>query len=78
MASLDLIKAIAATAELCGAKLSEAAAEMLLLDLSAYPEAEVMAALARVRRSGKRLAGGAEVQQDTPHRCRSPTQPHHR
>lgn len=62
MASLDLIKAIAATAELCGANLSEAAAEMLLADLSAYPEQAVMAALARVRRSGKRFSLGAIIE----------------
>lgn len=56
MASRELIKAIAATSELCGAKLSEAAASMLVADLAAYPEADVIAALTRVRKGGKRFS----------------------
>jgi hypothetical protein len=56
MASKELIQAIAATAELCGAKLSEAAAKMLVADLSHFNEQDVMAALSRVRKSGKRFS----------------------
>lgn len=63
MASKELIKAIAATAELCGAKLSEAAALMLVQDLSAYPENQVMTALSRVRKSGKRFSLGAVIEE---------------
>lgn len=56
MASKELIQAIAATAELCGAKLSEGAARMLLADLAAFQEDHVMAALSRVRKNGKRFS----------------------
>jgi len=56
MASSEFIKALAATAELCGARLTEAAASMLVADLAAYPEADVIAALSRVRRGGKRFS----------------------
>lgn len=62
MATLELIKAVAATAELCGAKLSEAAAEMLVRDLSAYPEQQVLVALTRVRKAGKRFSIGAVIE----------------
>jgi hypothetical protein len=63
MASIELIKAVAATAELCGAKLSEAAADMLVQDLSAYPERAVMVALNRVRKSGKRFSLGLIIEE---------------
>lgn len=56
MVTKELIQAIAATAELCGAKLSDGAARMLLADLDAYPEHAVIAALTRVRKSGKRFS----------------------
>ncbi|HJV52762.1 MAG TPA: hypothetical protein VJ652_14945 [Noviherbaspirillum sp.] len=63
MATAELIQAIAATAELCGAKLSEAAARMLVRDLSAYPEQRVMAALTKVRKSGKRFSLGVIIEE---------------
>lgn len=63
MPSAELIQAIAATAELCGASLSEAAAKMLVRDLSEYPEAAVMQALTKVRRSGKRFSLGAIIEE---------------
>lgn len=63
MASRELIQAIAATAELCGAKLSEAAAMMLVQDLSEYPEQQVLVALTRVRKSGKRFSLGAVIEE---------------
>lgn len=62
MATRELIQAIAATAELCGAKLSEAAAMMLVNDLSEYPEHQVLAALVRVRKTGKRFSLGAVIE----------------
>jgi hypothetical protein len=63
MASRELIQAIAATAELCGAKLSEAAALMLVRDLSEYPEHQVLEALTRVRKSSKRFSLGAIIEE---------------
>lgn len=62
MATLDLIKAIAATAELCGARLTEAGASMLVSDLSQYPEALVLDALSKVRRSPVRFSLGAIIE----------------
>lgn len=50
MASANLIKAIAATAELCGKTYTPAAAAMLAQDLEGYDEQAVMAALTRCRR----------------------------
>jgi hypothetical protein len=61
MASKELIQAIAATAELCGAKISETAAMMLVHDLAAYPEPQVFAALSKVRKTGKRFSLGSLV-----------------
>lgn len=63
MSSAELIQAIAATAELCGAALSEAAAKMLVRDLSEYPEEAVLRALTKVRRSGKRFSLGAIIEE---------------
>lgn len=63
MASREFIQAIAATAELCGAKLSEQAASMLVADLSDYPERDVFNALSRVRKSGKRFSLGAIIEE---------------
>lgn len=63
MASRELIQAIAATAELCGAKLSEAAAMMLVQDLAQYPEGHVLQALSRVRKSGKRFSVGLVIEE---------------
>lgn len=50
MASKELIEAVAVTAELCGRTFSEAAARVFVGDLSAYPEAAVIKALARCRK----------------------------
>jgi hypothetical protein len=61
MAKIDLIKAIAATAELCGARLTEAGASMLVNDLSQYPEGQVVQALSIVRRSQGRFSLGAII-----------------
>jgi hypothetical protein len=63
MASQELIQAIAATVELCGARLSEAAVDMLIADLSGYPEKIVIDALVRVRRGGKRFSVGAIIEE---------------
>jgi len=61
MAAVELIQALAATAELCGTNLSEAAAKMLLLDLSDYDERAVMVALSRCRRELKGRLTLAEI-----------------
>lgn len=50
MHSPELIEAVMVTAEICGRTFSEPAAKMFLADLSPYPEAQVVAALARCRR----------------------------
>lgn len=50
MASVQLIQAVAVTAELCGRVFTEAAARVFVDDLSGFDEALVMAALARCRR----------------------------
>ena len=49
-ASIELIKAVAVTAELCGRVFSDAAAEVFVSDLEGYPEGLVIAALARCRK----------------------------
>jgi hypothetical protein len=54
-ASLDLIKAVAVTAELCGRTFSEPAARVFVEDLQSYPELAVLAALRRCRREVKGL-----------------------
>lgn len=48
--SSDLIQAVIATAELCGAVLSAPAAELMVHDLAEYPASAVAEALQRVRR----------------------------
>lgn len=53
MASGDLLQAIAVTAELTGTALSEGAAKVLSMDLSVYPEDQVLGALRRCRRELK-------------------------
>lgn len=59
MASKNLIQAVAITAELCGGtQLSDLAAQAFLDDLSGYPEAGVLKALARCR---KELTGRLTV-----------------
>lgn len=50
MPSLELIQAVAVTAELCGRTFSDAAAAMFVSDLSIYDEKAVIGALARCRR----------------------------
>ncbi len=49
MLSLDLVRALAVTAELTGTLLSPDAAQILASDLEPYPEPQVLAALARCR-----------------------------
>jgi hypothetical protein len=51
-ASTALIRAVAATAELCGKSYSPAAAAMLVNDLSGFDEGSVMLALTRCRKDG--------------------------
>lgn len=59
MASKNLIQSVAVTAELCGGtQLSDLAAKAFLEDLSGYPEAGVLTALARCR---KELTGHLTV-----------------
>ena len=53
MPTLNLIKAIAVTAELTGTQFSEIAAEVMATDLALYPENQVMKALTRCRRELK-------------------------
>lgn len=48
--STGLLQALAVTAELCGAELSDGAARVMLEDLAEFPEAAVLKALVRVRR----------------------------
>lgn len=55
MASVELIKAVAVTAELCGRVFSDAAAEVFVADLEGFPEPAVMAALVRCRREVRGL-----------------------
>lgn len=50
MPSIDLIKAVAVTAELCGRTFSPEAAAVFVDDLGAYPEPAVIRALAKCRR----------------------------
>lgn len=50
MAKSDIVKAVAVTAELMGATLSEIAAKVLCEDLLAYQESQVLKALVRCRR----------------------------
>ncbi|KDR39183.1 hypothetical protein BG61_34330 [Caballeronia glathei] len=61
MAAVDLIQALAATAELCGTNLSEAAAKMLLTDLADYDERAVLVALSKCRRELKGRLTLAEI-----------------
>jgi hypothetical protein len=53
MSRADVIRAIAATAELCGKTFSPAAAAMLAADLADYDEQAVMVALTRCRKELK-------------------------
>jgi hypothetical protein len=53
MPSIELLKAVAVTAELCGRTFSEGAARVFVEDLAGFPESAVMRALARCRREVK-------------------------
>jgi hypothetical protein len=61
MASSELLKAIAVTAELMGATLSPMAAKVFADDLAGYPEPAVLDSLARCRREVKGRLTVAEV-----------------
>lgn len=51
MISERVLQALIVTAEVCGANLSDAAAEIMLHDLAEYPEQSVLAALADCRKT---------------------------
>jgi hypothetical protein len=61
MASKALLEAVVVTAELCGRVFSGPAARVFVADLSAYPEAQIIGALARCRRELKGLLTVADV-----------------
>lgn len=61
MASIELIKAVAVTAELCGRTFSPEAAAVFVSDLASYPEQAVIKALARCRREVKGILTIADV-----------------
>lgn len=61
MASTDLIKAVAVTAELCGRVFSPEAAAVFVSDLAPYPEPAVIAALARCRKEVRGMLTIADV-----------------
>lgn len=50
MGRADIARALAVTAELTGSEISEGALDVMVMDLAAYPEQQVMAALTRCRR----------------------------
>lgn len=50
---IELLQALAVTAEITGTELSEAAARVIAADLEAYPHTQVMVALERCRRETK-------------------------
>lgn len=53
MQNVELLKALAVTAEVCGASISNAAAQVFVAELSLYPEHTVFAALRRLNREHK-------------------------
>ena len=59
MASSDLVKAVAVTAELCGRSFSPEAARVFIEDLAQYPEHQVFGSLKRCR---KEVRGALTVQ----------------
>lgn len=61
MASESLIKAAAVTAELCGRTFTPAAARIFCEDLEAYPEDQVLRALARCRKDVKGILTTSDV-----------------
>lgn len=60
-ASEKLIQAVAVTAELCGRTFSPAAAQQFVVDLEAYSEAAVLAALQRCRQEVRGVLTVADV-----------------
>lgn len=61
MASIELIQALAATAELCGTSLSEPAAKLLIADLADFDQRSVLTALSKCRRELKGRLTLAEI-----------------
>ena len=61
MASVELIKAVAVTAELCGRVFSEAAAAVFVSDLDGFEERAVMRALSRCRKEVRGILTVADV-----------------
>lgn len=61
MVSVDVIKAVAVTAELCGRVFSEAAAEVFCGDLAGFPDEAVLRALARCRKEVRGLLTVSDV-----------------
>ncbi|MDE2098924.1 MAG: hypothetical protein KGL39_16845 [Patescibacteria group bacterium] len=59
--SVELLQAVAVTAELCGRTFSEAAARMFMQDLSLYDEKAVIKALSKCRKEVKGLLTVADV-----------------
>jgi len=55
MPSIELVQAVAVTAELCGRTFTEAAARVFVDDLQGFPEPAVIKALARCRREVRGL-----------------------
>lgn len=53
MPSIEVLEAVAVTAELCGRTFSESAARVFVSDLAGFKDAAVIAALARCRREVK-------------------------
>jgi hypothetical protein len=53
MPSIELLQAVAVTAELCGRTFTEGAARVFVEDLAGFPEQAVLRALARCRREVK-------------------------
>lgn len=58
---VEVVKAVAVTAELCGRTFTPAAAECFVADLSGYPPQQVIAALARCRREVRGVLTLADV-----------------
>lgn len=61
MASIEVIKAVAVTAELCGRVFSEAAAAVFVSDLEGFPEQAVIKALSRCRKEVKGVLTVSDV-----------------
>lgn len=61
MQNAAVLEALAVTAELCGRELSKAAAAVFAADLAAYPERQVIGALARCRKEVRGLLTVSDV-----------------